>query len=238
MNIEIFTILIIGIFAGFYVQTIFGFAGSLVALPILLFQMPLTDAIAYISIFYMCSSILLLSKEWRNLDFKIILQLSFTTVIGVLIGIVVLNYAKPLFLKTGLGLFIFAYVAYVSFGKRKLKLNKFGIYIFGIFAGFFSGVFSTGGPLHVVCVENSVKDVKTFRATMIGLSGVITLTRIPALAISGILHGHHFKMALVIFPIFLLAQFLGKKTFVRINELFFKKILVALLCISGILLMF
>ncbi|WP_417429764.1 sulfite exporter TauE/SafE family protein [Halpernia sp.] len=238
MNIEIFIILIVGIFAGFYVQTIFGFAGSLVALPILLFKMSLPDAIAYISIFYMFSCILLLTKEWKNLDFKIILQLSFTTVIGILIGITVLTFSKPLFLKTGLGAFILAYVAYISLGKRKLKLNKFGIYIFGIFAGFFSGVFSTGGPLHVVCVENSVKDVKTFRATMIGLSGVITVTRIPALAISGILHEHHLKMAFMVFPVFLLAQFLGKRTFVKINEFFFKKILIVLLCISGILLMF
>lgn len=238
MNTEIFIILIMGIFAGFYVQTIFGFAGSLVALPILLFKMPLPDAIAYISIFYMFSSILLLSKEWKNVDFKIILQLSFTTIIGILVGIAVLAFTKPLFLKTGLGIFIFAYVAYVSFGKRKIKLSKFGIYTFGILAGFFSGVFSTGGPLHVICLENSVKEIKTFRATMIGLSAVITLTRIPALAVSGILHGSHFKMALIVFPFFLFAQFLGKRTYVRINELFFKKILIFLLCISGLLLMF
>ncbi len=43
-----------------------------------------------------------------------------------------------------------------------MKLNKVGIVGFGIFAGFFSGLFSTGGPLYVICVENSVKNVKTF----------------------------------------------------------------------------
>lgn len=238
MNFELFLILMIGIFAGFYVQTIIGFAGSLVALPILLFKMPLTDAISYISIFYLFSSFLLLTKEWRNVDLKIIAQLSISTIIGILVGIIVLKFTEPLFLKTGLGVFIVLYVVYNVFGKRKLKLNKIGIFIFGSLAGFFSGVFSSGGPLHVVCLENTVKDAKTFRATMIGLSGLIAVTRVPALAFSGILQVHHFKMAVVVIPVFLLAQFLGKRTFCSINDLIFKKALLILLCISGILLMF
>lgn len=238
MTIEVFIILIIGIFVGFYVQTIVGFAGSLIALPILLFKLPLQDAVCYISIFYMFSSLLLLTKEWRNIDRPIILQLSLSTIIGVVIGILVLTYTKPVFLKTALGIFILVYVAYISFGKQKIKLGKIGTYIFGLLAGFFSGVFSSGGPLHVVCLENSIKDVKTFRATMIGLSAVITVTRIPALAISGILTSNHLKMSLLVLPVFLFAQFLGKRTFASINEIFFRKILTVLLCISGLLLVF
>lgn len=53
MSLEVFFILAIGIFVGFYVQTVVGFAGSLMALPILLFKMDLPDAIAFISIFYL-----------------------------------------------------------------------------------------------------------------------------------------------------------------------------------------
>jgi uncharacterized membrane protein YfcA len=44
-------LLTIGIFTGFFVQTITGFAGALIALPFLLFVMPLPDAIGYLSIF-------------------------------------------------------------------------------------------------------------------------------------------------------------------------------------------
>lgn len=238
MDIEVFLILIIGIFAGFYVQTIVGFAGSLIALPILLFKLPLQDAVCYISIFYMFSSLLLLTKEWRNVDRPMILQLSLSTIVGVVIGIVVLTYTKPIFLKTALGIFILVYVAYISFGKKKIKLGKTGTYTFGLLAGFFSGVFSSGGPLHVVCLENSIKDVKTFRATMIGLSAVITVTRIPALAVSGILTVNHLKMSMLVLPVFLFAQFLGKRTFSSINEIFFRKILTVLLGVSGLLLVF
>lgn len=238
MSIDLFFILSIGIFTGFYVQTVIGFAGSLMALPILLLGMQLPDAIAYISLFYLFSSGFLLAKEWRNIDRKIILQLVIASVLGVILGILVLNFSKPILLKKGLGIFILLYVAYISIGKRKIKLNKKGVASFGILAGFFSGVFSTGGPLYVICVENTVKDVKVFRATMIGVLGLVTITRIPALAISGMLNFSHLKMTLFVFPVFLFAQFLGKRTFKKINEDLFKKLLIVLLSISGLLLLF
>lgn len=235
MDTEIFLLLSVGIFVGFYVQTVIGFAGSLMALPILLFKMELPEAIAYISIFYMLSSIFLIAKEWRNIDRKIILQLAIPSVIGIVIGIVVLTFAKPILLKRGLGIFILLYVAYALIGKKKINLNKTGVKIFGVLAGFFSGIFSTGGPLYVICVENTVKNIKAFRATMIGVSGLISITRVPGLAVSGILNFGHFKMALFIFPIFLLAQFLGKRTFMKIEEKVFNRSLMLLLCFSGLI---
>lgn len=235
MDLEIFLILTLGIFVGFYVQTVIGFAGSLMALPILLFKMELPNAIAYISIFYMFSSIFLIAKEWRNIDRKIIIQLAIPSVIGIIIGIVVLTYAKPILLKRGLGVFILLYVAYALIGKRTLKLNKLGVNSFGVMAGFFSGIFSTGGPLYVICVENTVKNIKAFRATMIGISGLISITRVPGLAVSGILNFGHFKMALFIFPVFLFAQFLGKRTFMKIEEKAFNRSLILLLCFSGLI---
>ena len=238
MNLTVLLILIIGIFIGFYVQTVIGFAGSLMALPILLLGMELPDAIAYISIFYLFSSAFLITKERKNIDKKIILKLAITSVIGVILGILVLTFSKPILLKKGLGVFILLYVFYVSFGKKKITLNKGGIISFGVMAGFFSGVFSTGGPLYVMCVENSVKDIKAFRATMIGVLGVVTITRVPALAVSGILNSSHLKMTLLVFPVFLFAQFLGKRTFIKINENAFKKLLMVLLCISGLVLIF
>lgn len=236
MILEVFIILSLGIFVGFYVQTVIGFAGSLMALPILLFKMELPDAIAYISIFYLFSSAFLITKEWRNIDKKIILQLAIASMIGVVLGIMMLSYAKPIFLKRGLGVFILIYVAYLIFGKKKIQLSKGGVMSFGVLAGFFSGIFSTGGPLYLICVENTVKNIKVFRATMIGVLGLVTVTRVPALAVSGIISLSHLKMTVFVFPIFLFAQFLGKRTFMKIDERLFKRSLMVLLSISGMIL--
>ncbi|MDT0675016.1 hypothetical protein [Autumnicola musiva] len=81
-------------------------------------------------------------------------------------------------------------------------------------------------------------DIKIFRATMIGVLALVTAIRIPTLAISGVLNANHVKTSLIIFPVFLLAQFLGKRAFTKINEKLFKNILLALLCLSGVALFF
>lgn len=234
MEFNLLIVLSTGIFAGFYVQTVVGFAGALVSLPILLLGMTLPDAIAYISIFYLFSSASLIIKEWKNIDKRIILQLALSAVIGIVLGVLVLRFAKPLILKKGLGVFIILYVLYVVLGRKKLKLNKAGIMGFGVMAGFFSGLFSTGGPVYVICVENVTGSVKIFRATMIGVLGLVTLIRVPALAISGILNFNHIKISMLVIPVFLFAQYMGKLTFNNIKEELFKKSILCLLCISAL----
>jgi uncharacterized membrane protein YfcA len=238
VDIELIIILSIAIFCGFFVQTLVGFAGSLIALPILLLGLQLPDAIAYISLFYLFSSTYMVFKEWKNIDRKTIYKLTLASVIGVVLGIVVLSYAKPMILQKGLGVFILLYVAYVLFGKKDIVLGRKTNLTFGVLGGFFSGVFSTGGPLYVISVKNSVQEARTFRATMIGVLALVTFIRVPALSISGILNMEHVKMSLLILPVFFLAQFLGVKLFPKINESQFKNILLVLLCLSGISLLF
>ncbi len=234
MDIELLLILGIAIFFGFFVQTLVGFAGSLIALPILLLGVQLPDAIAYISMFYLFSSTFMVFKEWKNIDKKSILRLTMASIIGVVLGIIVLSYTKPMVLKKALGVFILLYVAYVLYGKAEVVLGRKTNLAFGVLGGFFSGVFSTGGPLYVISVKNSVQEAKSFRATMIGVLALVTLIRVPALSISGILNLEHVKISLLLLPVFFLAQFLGVKLFPKINENQFKNILLILLSLSGL----
>lgn len=238
MNVEILLLLGVAIFCGFFVQTLIGFAGSLVALPILLLGIKLPDAIAYISIFYIFSSGYLVYKEWENIDKNIILKLAWTSVIGVILGIIVLTYAKPVILQKALGVFIILYVAYLIFGKKEFQLGSKSGLLFGTLGGFFSGVFSTGGPLYVMAVKSTVGEVKVFRATMIAVLAVVTLVRVPTLAITGVLTFTHLKISLFILPVFFLAQFAGNRLFTKIDEHFFKKLLLGLLSLSGVALLF
>jgi uncharacterized membrane protein YfcA len=238
LDVFILTILAIAIFCGFFIQSLVGFAGSLVAIPILLFAVKLPDAIAYVSIFYLFSSSYLVYKEWKHIDKSTIVRLILASVIGVVLGVVVLSFSKPSILQTALGVFILMYVVYAWLGKKELALGKKSNWAFGVLGGFFSGVFSTGGPLYVISVKNTVSEAKTFRATMIGILALITLIRVPALSISGVLDLQHLQMSLIVLPVFFLAQFLGIKCFPKINEVQFKKILLVILSLSGLALIF
>lgn len=208
----ILLLLIIGIFVGFFIQTIIGFAGALIALPFLLFVMPLPSAIAYLSIFYLISTPYYVYKERHNIDKQLLMRLAICSLIGVVAGIILLVYTKPVILKKALGVFIILFVLNSLRPKGDLQLGSKMKYLFGFLGGFFSGIFSTGGPLYVMIVKNVTPDVRTFRATMFGVLDLVTLIRIPALAIGGILTLEQVYNALFVIPFFILAIFSRKKS--------------------------
>lgn len=228
--------LIIGIFTGFFVQTIIGFAGALIALPFLLCVMPLAEAVSYISMFYLLSSPIYVYKEWRNIDKTLLKKLAITSFFGILAGIIVLLYAKPLFLKKALGVFVILFVLN-SLRPKKTSINLGKMKgVFGFLGGFFSGLFSTGGPLYVMVIESETTDVRTFRATMFGTLGLVTFMRIPVLTATGLITMDQVYTAIYVVPFFILALFLGKKVYLKLDEVLLKKIILAMLFVSGIVL--
>jgi len=238
METDILLIIALGIFLGFFVQTIIGFAGALVALPILLFVVNLSDAIAYISLFYFLSSIYLVKKEWVTIDKKLIIKVGITATIGIAVGVWVLNFGKPLLLKKILGVFILAYVVYSFNTIKKFKTSSLLESTLGFLGGFFSGLFSTGGPLFVVLVKNATTEISVFRATMFGVLGLVSIIRVPMISIGGILKWHHLYNAIFILPFFVLALYLGKKMYLKVNESVLKNTVLVVLFFSGVLLVF
>lgn len=238
MSVVILLIVGLGIFTGFFIQTLIGFAGALIALPILLLVLGLQDAIAYISIFYFFSSVYLIAQEWKYINRKIILKLAIATILGVALGIWVLAHGKPLFLKKALGVFILLYVSYTIYAKDKVFKQPKLAFLFGLAGGFFSGLFSTGGPLYVIIVKDSSITMQSFRATMFGILGLITAVRIPTLYTAGILNIEQIQYSLYIMPFFVLAIYLGKKAYVKLNEVVLKQGVLVLLFLSGVMLVF
>jgi uncharacterized membrane protein YfcA len=230
-------VLTIGIFFGFFIQSIIGFAGGLVALPFLLCVMPLSEAVSYISIFYLISTPIYLVKEWQDVDKQLLKNLAVSSFFGVLAGIIVLKFGKPLILKKALGIFILLFVVNSLRVEKDIpsspKLKPF----FGFLGGFFSGVFSTGGPLYVMIVQKETTNIKTFRATMFGTLGLVTVMRIPVLIIGGVMTMKEVYNSMYVLPFFILALFLGKKVYLKLDDILIKKIILVLLFVSGIMLL-
>jgi len=229
-------VLIIGIFAGFFIQSVIGFAGGLVALPFLLCVMPLSEAVSYISIFYLLSTPIYLIKEWPDVDKKLLKNLAISSFFGVVAGIIVLKYGRPLILKKALGVFIILFVLNSLRTRANVPANPKLKPLFGFLGGFFSGVFSTGGPLYVMIVQKETSNIKTFRATMFGTLGLVTVMRIPVLIAGGVMTMNEIYNSLYVLPFFILALFLGKKVYLKLDDILIKKIILALLFVSGCIL--
>jgi uncharacterized membrane protein YfcA len=92
------------IFAGFFIQTIIGFA-CLIALPSSV-RNALLESGLYL--FYDLRPIYVY-REWQYIDKSLIKKMAFLSFFGVL-GYFVLMYGKPLILKKALGVFIILFV--------------------------------------------------------------------------------------------------------------------------------
>ena len=229
-------LIIAGISLGFYVQTVAGFGSALLALPVLLTTLGLQEAVALISVFFFLFSCYQVFKNRKLADRDTVIKLIVGIALGLVAGILLLKYGRPLILKKGLGVFILIYVGYLLLKQKKIAwFDKFGLF-FGFGSGFFSGLFSTGGPLCVVYVYNKMFNADVFRATVIVVLGLTDFIKLPLLIFSGILTPSVLLTALYVLPFFLLAIFLGQKTYKRINEDVFRKILMVLLVLSGVFL--
>ena len=232
-----FLIISVAIFVGFFVQSIAGFASMLMAMPFLLMVLDLKEALALGAVFFALFSLILIPKNWRHIDKKIFGEVGLAIVFGFIIGFQVLKYGNPLILKKVLGVFILSYVVYSALKKGRIKyFEKKGV-LFGLVGGFFTGLFSSGGPFIVTYIRNKLDKSAVVRGTVIGVFGIINCVRIPMLIQSKILTWDVFFKALLGIPAFLLALYLGHLFYNRLNEKAFQNIILGLLFISGVLIL-
>ncbi len=234
MTVVHFLVLIAGVTAGFYVNTIVGFSAALVSFPFFLLVMNIRDAVGLESIFYLLSSIILTFKNYKLINRKVVGELAIGIVIGLIAGIKLLKSGDPIILKKIFGVFVLIMVAYLYFHNRKNKhFKRLGI-LFGFAGGFFSGLFATGGPPVVAYIYNKIDENSVMRASIIGALGVINMIKAPMLIYSGIINLPLLLLALCLMPFFILAIILGHRTYNKINEEVFRNILLLLLMASGI----
>jgi uncharacterized protein len=227
-------IIALAILAGFFVQSVIGFGATMTALPILLIVLPFQDAVAFMAIYLALFSVFFVVKERRFIPWPMVLKLTFTGLVGLFLGIQVLKIGDPILLKRLLGVVILIYVGYKLMKRVKSKRIEKMHYLFGFLGGLFSGLFSSGGPLFIIYIQNTVHGAREVRAAIIGVFGIINLSRIPIMMSNGLLTNELFELSLIILPVFFGAILLGNVVFHRLNNVWFKNIVLVVLAILAV----
>ena len=232
----ILVISILAIFLGIFVQTIMGFAAGLIAAPILLTVLEIKEATAVLSIFLLLFSASQIAKNWRDINKNIIKDLALSIIIGMILGVYLLKYGNPIFLKKSLGVFIILYTTYSFLKNKKIKIISKLSTLFGFLGGLSSGLYSSGGAFLMPYINNRLTKPKNIRATAIGAFAITNFLRIPLIIQNGILTYNIFIQSLIILPFFLLALYSGRKFYNKIGDRVgtFQKILLMLLFLSGL----
>jgi uncharacterized membrane protein YfcA len=230
-------LLILGVFFGFFAQTIVGFAAGMIAFPFLLTQYTLAEATAFLSTYMVVFSAILIYKNRKDIDKNLFKELAPGMTIGVLIGFLILKFVDAVWLEKLLGGFLIVYSIYEwKFQKVIVIPNKI-FQMISFFGGVMTGIFSTGSAVYGPLVANRTKDGVVMRATLLGIFGISNFLRFPFVLFSSMLTKEIFIKSLILMPVFILAIVSGYAVYKYISEKLLRNLMLFFFIVSGLFLL-
>jgi hypothetical protein len=233
-------ILLTGAFLAGLVTGATGFAGGLILNAFWLHIMEPNSAIPLIITSCLLISAAPIYKLRKTLDFSKLRPFILSGVLGAPLGMLLLTLTEPYIFKASIGIFLVAYTLWMLTSNNfsiKVNENKSIDSLIGLISGLMGGFASLGGLLPTIWVSLQRLPKITQRGTYEPMIFITSLAAIVSFYIAGF-----FTMQIVydffkILPILMLGSWLGVKIFPLINEGLFQKIVLALILMSGIMLL-
>ncbi len=218
---------------GFFIESIMGFGGGLVAYAILGFFIDVKEIILVGLYIGTLASAAILLSDLKSFDRKNFLSKLPLCVLGTIIGTFIFGYVSSTILATSLGiLLIFLSFKIVFFDKIKLpKIFKNKLLLIG---GISQGMFGMGGPFIVNALRDNFKNKSNLRTTMAAFFVFFNIIRFIQLELTNQLDWNLIgKIWWTVIPVFIAIK-CGHFFHIKISEDFFKKMIAAITICSGI----
>jgi uncharacterized protein len=226
-------------FAGALVAGLSGFAFGLVAASIWLYILSPLQTATLIIAFGLIVQGYSVWKLRRALDFGKLWPFVLGAAIGVPVGVSVLTSANPSHVRVGVGIFLALYSLYAFFRPAIPPVTKGGAAAdagVGFLNGVLGGITGLAGILVTIwCgLHGWPKEVQ--RTVFQPVAVAIFLMSALWMGGKGAITPDTIKLFLIGLPALLAGTWLGLKLFGRIDEATFRKIVLALLFVSGVVL--
>lgn len=128
-------------------RTTFGFGEALIAVPLLSLILPVkvSAPVAVLASIFIAAIVAL--RNWRHIHFSAAGRLLFATILGIPIGLFILNHASESVTKATMGVFLLLFAAFSLHKPESFRLkDDRHIWIFGFLAGVSGGSYGMNGP--------------------------------------------------------------------------------------------
>lgn len=222
------------LFAANTMQTITGFAGNLLAMPLSIKLEGYDSARAVINIFTLLACLIITIQNLHCTNFRVLFKMAGIMCIGMTVGTMLLQICRPQILSVLYGIMIISVALKKLLIKKEFKLPKYIMIILLIIAGIIHGLFLSGGALAVIYALSEIKDKNEFRATIAPLWVILDTILIFFHMHENLYVPHNLILiALSIIPM-LLSIAVGNVLYKYISREMFLKITYILLILSGI----
>lgn len=218
--------------------TVFGFGGfgaNLVALPLLAHVMTIRFAVPMLLVLDLFSASLMGLKNRLLIDKAELLRLLPWLLLGMVLGLLVLQHAAERWLLTVLGAFVLSYALWSLFSRAQPQAasGRWAVPA-GLAGGVFSTMFGTGGPIYTLYLARRIIDTSRLRATVGALILGSAVVRLALFTGSGFFgQPGLLKLSAVLVPCALLGYLLGSRLHARLPQAQVRRVIWGLLVVSG-----
>jgi uncharacterized protein len=218
--------------------TVFGFSGfgaNLVALPLLAHMMSLRFAVPLLVVLDLFSASLMGLKNRRLIDVAELKRLTPTLLIGLGLGLVVLQHAAERWLLVLLGAFVAGFALLSLFGHApRQPASPRWAWPAGLAGGIFSAIFGTGGPVYTLYLACRITDTARLRATIGALILGTAVVRLVLFASSGFFEQPGLPaLAALGVPCAIVGYLIGSRVHARLPQAQVRRAIWVLLLASG-----
>lgn len=217
---------------------VFGFSGfgaNLVALPLLAHVMSLRMAVPLLLLLDLCAATLMGARHLRLIERRELMRLLPLLLVGMLLGLLVLERVAERGLIALLGAFVGAVALWNLLGRAGTgPISAHWAWPAGLAGGVFSGLFGTGGPLYTLYLARRIPDTARLRATIGTVILGSAVLRLLLFAGSGLLaQPGLWHLAALLLPCALLGYGLGSLLHARTPQAQVRRVIWALLLFSA-----
>ncbi len=224
------------VFGASLVKGTTGFAFALVSAPFLILILDPKLVVAINIPIYLAIDALILSQIWRRLDLKRILPMIVAGAAGVPLGnLLILTISSDTLRVIVLFVVVVSSLILLTGYSVRIASERLA----GAFAGFLSGILysstSIAGPPIVLFMVNQRWERDTFRASFVAVSACLATLTLVSFSISGVIGPRSLGLNLLLLPVVLLGFYLSTKVVTRLNPVLFRKVVIYLVLLSGIM---
>lgn len=224
------------VFAAAFTHTVAGFGFGLVSMGLLPLLVPVQFAVPLVAVYAWMVNGVVMVQMFRHIDGKRLVPFLVGALVGAPLGIAFLRGVDPRWVQLTLGVIL---VVYCTWSLMGAKLPAGGVarlwaWPAALLGGVLGGAFNTGGPPAVVYLTLTDWPKDVIKATLQVFFFVTTCLQLGLFFYHGMLTDEMLVLNAALFPVLLLGVFVGTKVYDRVDQALFRKLLLMLLTVVGI----
>ena len=240
MTSEVLVYLLAGAIAGGFVNGLAGTATALFTLGLWLQAIPPLEAVAMVLVIAVVSGIQGMMLVWKTIQWRRVLRFLVPALIAMPIGLNLLDKIDARALELIVAILLITYGVFFSF-RKNLPLISRPTYILDAIVGFSGGILGALGGLSgaiptMWCALRTW--TKTEQRSLLQPFNMVVLTVAAVLLFfKGAYTAPVLSNLVIVVPTALIGSLLGMAVFKRLNDNQFRRLLIALMLVSGLILL-